>query len=290
MFKLGSFTDEISQDLGHACEVCVQYGVKGAEIRRAWEVQCQDMNPGQVKEVKRIVDDHGLTICSLATSFGKCDLYNPEEVAQHMDMLRRCGDIAHEWGCQLVRGFAFWDRDQVAQKPWDDIFRAYEPVPGILEEKDITLGLENEAATFVGTAGHARHLLDHIKCPRIKATWDPANHVQDPQGTDIPTFPDGYGLLKPDIVHVHVKDAAPAGDGTVPNVFLGMGRCHWEAQLQALKDDEYTGYISLETHVRPGRFPADFQAKYGHHLIGENREPASRVCLAWLGDAIAGLA
>ncbi|MCP4643502.1 MAG: sugar phosphate isomerase/epimerase [bacterium] len=289
MFKLGAFTDEISQDLARACAVLNEFGAVGAEIRGVWDTPCQKLTDDQVADIKRITADHGITVCSIGSPFGKCDLEDPAQVAEHMDILRRCADIGHELDCSLVRGFAFWDHDQVQEKPWGDMLKAFEPVPGILEEKNAVLGLENEASTYVGTAGQARYFMDRLGCGRVKALWDPANHVQDPQGHDIVSYPDGYAEVKADLVHVHVKDAAPDDEGKWPNVFLGMGRCNWPAQLQALKDDGYEGYVSLETHVNPDRFPEELQAKYGQHLTGDGREGATKVCLAWMRDAIAGL-
>lgn len=289
MFRLGAFTDEISQDLERACGVCREFGVEGAEIRGVWDTPCQKLTDVQVQDIKRIIADHGMVVCSIGAPFGKCDLGDPAQVSEHMDILRRCADIGRELGCTLVRGFAFWDHDQVPEKPWDDMLRAYEPVPGILEEKGAVLGLENESSTYVGTAAQARYFLDQLGCTRVKAIWDPANHVQDPQGRDIPSFPGGYDLLKEDLVHVHVKDAAPDEDGGMPNVFLGMGICHWSEQLQQLKEDGYEGFISLETHVNPERFPDELRARFGQYLTGEGREPASKVCLAWLRDAMADL-
>jgi sugar phosphate isomerase/epimerase len=170
------------------------------------------------------------------------------------------------------------------------MLEAFAPVPDILEEKGAILGIENEAACYVGTAGHLRTFLDRFGCPHAKALWDPANHVQDPDGLEVPVCPDGYELLKRDLVHVHMKDAAPATDGSVPNVFLGMGIVGWERQLQAFKDDGYDGYVSLETHVNPESFPEALQQRYGQYLTGEGREGASKVCLAWARDTITGLA
>lgn len=290
MFKLGSFTDEISQDFERACAVCSEFGVEGAEIRGVWNTSCHKLTAAQIRDIRQILSDYGIAVCSIGSPFGKCALDNAAEVAQHMDILRRCAGLAHELGCTLVRGFAFWDPDQVAEKPWDAMLAAYEPVPDILEEMDIVLGLENEAATYVGTAQQARYFLDRLGCSRVKAIWDPANHVQDPQGRDIPSYPDGYRAVAADLVHVHVKDAAPDGANGMPNVFLGMGMCRWPEQLQALKDDGYEGYISLETHVNPERFPEALEALYGRYLTGEGREGASRVCLAWLRDSISALA
>ena len=186
----------------------------------------------------------------------------------------------------MVRGFAFWGHD-AREKPWDQMLEAYTPVPAILESQDMVLGLENEAACYVGTGGHVRTFLDMLGCDRVKAIWDPANHVQDLDGDDEPVFPDGYQAVRQDLVHVHVKDAVVQPDGTRPNVFMGRGACQWAEQFRAFKEDGYEGYVSLETHVDPEQFPEDLRPKYGHYLAGEGREGASRVCLAWIRDAMA---
>ncbi len=288
MFKLGAFTDEISQDLDHACSVCDEFGVVGAEIRGVWGIGCHLLTDAQVREVKRIVADHGMVVCSIGSPFGKCDLASSDEVARHMDVLRRCSDVARELGCTLIRGFAFWKRTE--ERPWDAMLKAYEPVPDILAEKGTILGLENEAACYVGTARHTRTFLDRLACPYVKAIWEPANHVQDPDSAGTPAFPDGYAVIRDDIVHVHVKDAAPDGSGAVPNVFMGTGIVGWERQFEALKQDGYEGFVSLETHVAPGQFPEALAQRYGWYMQGEGGEGPSRVCLAWIRDSLDALA
>lgn len=289
MFKLAAFTDEIGQDLAHVCGILNQFGATGAEIRGVWSTAVQNLTGEQVRDIRRITSDHGIAVCSLGSPFGKCELDNADELAKHMDLLRRCGEIANELGCQVVRGFAFWDHHQVDEKPWDRMVAAYEPVPGILEEHGIYLGLENEAACYVGAAHHARTFFDKLQCPRVKLIWDLANHFQDPQARDMPPYPDGYEMVKADLVHVHAKDAAETPDGKRPNVFMGAGACGWPAQLQALKDDGYDGYVSLETHVKPEQFPEEYRERYGQYLNGPGREGPSKVCLAWLRDTVDAL-
>ncbi len=285
MLKLAAFTDEISQDLAHACAVCTDFGVTGVEIRGVWDKNVTELSDEEAGEVRGIVEDHGLKICSIASPFGKCELEDGEAWSSHLELLRRCADIGFEWDCPLVRGFVFWGHGRV-EKPWDAIFRAYEEVPPILEGNEIVLGVENEAACYVGTAAHLRYFLDSMECEYMKAIWDPANHVQDPEGTKVPVIPDAYDLVKKDMAHVHMKDAAPAADGSVPNVFLGEGICQWPEQLQGLHDDGYDGYVSLETHVDPKDFPAAMQKRYKRYLTGEGREGASKVCLAWARDIV----
>ncbi len=285
--KLSVITDEISHDLERACRIAREFGAQGVELRGVWNTNCSQLTNGQVREVKRIIRDQGMVVCSLASPFGKCHLEDSAEVASHMEILRWCCDIALELECPIVRGFAFFDPQKTPEKPWSRMLKAYEPVPAILGEKGLILGLENEASCYVGTAPHTRLFLDKLGSPRIKAVWDPANHVRDKGARDLPCFPEGYELVKKDIVHVHVKDAAPQPGGTAAVVFLGMGICRWPEQLQALKRDGYTGFLSLETHLTPERFPPELEARYGRYFTGEGREPASKVCLAWLRDVLA---
>lgn len=49
--------------------------------------------------------------------------------------------------------------------------------------------------------------------------------------------------------HVHFKDAMrdPGGEAQ----FVLQGEIDWAGQIQALADDGYDGYISVETHLRP---------------------------------------
>jgi sugar phosphate isomerase/epimerase len=292
MFKLAVFTDEISRDLERACDICREYGVEGVELRGVWDAACHELSDAQVREARRIIEDHGLAVCSVASPFGKCDLNDPAQVADHMDILRRASDVGLALGCRLVRGFAFWNREQVPswEKPWDAMRDAYRPVPAILADKGTILGLENEAACYVGAANDTRRFLDMLDCDAVKAVWDPANHVHDLEGRDIAPYPDGYNIIKEDIVHVHMKDAAPGADGSCRNVFLGEGIVDWQGQLEALRNDGYDGFVSLETHVDADRLSPELRARYGAHLTGEGREPASKVSLAWVRDALARLA
>src|SRR3990172_12988711 len=99
MFRLAAFTDEISKDLAYACGVLNEFGVEGAELRGVWETAIHTLTDDEAREVKRILDDHGLVVCSLASPFGKCELDNPGEIAEHMGFLRRGGEIGHAPGC-----------------------------------------------------------------------------------------------------------------------------------------------------------------------------------------------
>jgi len=100
--------------------------------------------------MKTMLDDAGLAVCCIASPFFKCDIASPTEIARHHDILRRCGEIAHVFGINLVRGFTFWRKGPYEKARILDL---YQPVVKICEEEDIVIGIENEASTFIGT-GH----------------------------------------------------------------------------------------------------------------------------------------
>ena len=104
MYRLGAFTDEISQDLERACRVCCEFGVEGVEIRSVWDTPVQKLTDGQVRDIERIAGDHGLIVCSIGSPFGKCELGQPGEVAAHMDPPPVCG---HRPGTQMQNGPGF---------------------------------------------------------------------------------------------------------------------------------------------------------------------------------------
>lgn len=286
MFKLASFTDEISHDLAHACQICNDFGVEGVELRGIWNKVITEFTDSGVREVKKIVGDHGLKVCCISGGFFKRPLEDEEALAKDLESLPRSAEIAHELDCPYVRGFGFWDPDNTG-RPWDEMRKTYEPVPQMLEELDIVMAVENEHECRLATAAHMRRFLDDMGSDRLKIIWDPGNHVFHPEGRDVPVCPDAYSLIQEDVVHIHVKDARCDDSGEMRWCYMGTGIVGWEQQFQTLKDTGYEGYVSLETHVDSEDMPDEMKPKYGHHLTGEGREGASKVSLAWIRDALA---
>jgi len=206
MFKQAVFGDEVSQDLERVIAVCRQFGLDGIELRSVWSFKApQDIPPAKCAEIKQRLDDEGLVVCSIAAPFFKCDIDSPAEIAEHHDILRRCGEMAHLFGAVVVRGFTFWRKGAYDKAR---VLELFGPVVKILEEGDITLGIENEASTFIGTGRRLRDFLDDLACPRVGAIWDACNVLYDEEDKEVP-YPDGYEAIKPHIVHVHIKDTTP---------------------------------------------------------------------------------
>lgn len=279
--RLSVITDEISMEFEYALDVMLEYGCQGAELRSLWGTNISDLSEEQMKRAKAALDARGMEVSCIASPLLKCDLYGEtgeatgnthQATTRNMDeqlaLLDRCIKAAKFFGTPYIRIFAFWKRSELTDNIEADIIRALKEPARIAEAAGVVLGLENEHACFLGTGAQIARVIKAVGSPALKAVWDPGNAFA---AHELP-YPDGYEACKADIVHVHVKDAATEGDGA-KFVRIGDGQIDFPGQLKALKDDGYAGYISLETHWKPGGVAED----------------GSRQCLASLNDLFADL-
>jgi len=103
MFKIAAITDEISQDPAVAARLVREFGGEGLEIRSVWEKGPHELASTEIRRLKQIADAHGLQICGIASPVFKCTLGVVEEERQHLDILRRCIDLAHALDTDLIR-------------------------------------------------------------------------------------------------------------------------------------------------------------------------------------------
>jgi L-ribulose-5-phosphate 3-epimerase len=277
MFKLAIFTDEVSQDLEQAIKVAKEYGLDGLEIRSVWDKPPQSLSDAEAVRIRSMADDAGLTVCSIASPFYKCDIDNPEERAEHLEILRRCCDLADVVGTSVIRGFTFWRKTPI-DNWWDETLKGFDEPVRILEERGKILAIENEASTMVGNGARLKRFLEELGSDRVGAMWDAANCIFDLDEPEIP-FPDGYNMIKDRMPHMHLKDAHIDSQGEPAVTPIGDGVIDFPAQFKALVDDGYEGYVSLETHWRPTQLSEEELNRPGGANFSEGGEYASRLCL-----------
>lgn len=286
MFRLAVFTDEISQDFELACDVAKEYELEGVEVRSVWNNAPQDIPPEDIARMKEILRERDLKVCSIASPFFKCDIDSEEEYEEHLDILRRCIALGKEFDCTIIRGFTFWRKGRFVDYKQRILDKFEEPVR-ILESEGVTLGIENESSTFVGTAKELSPFLEELNSASVRATWDPCNSLTDEDVEEVP-YPNGYELIKPYIVHIHIKDwgtdRQTGKKGCVP---IGEGEVDFDGQFRALIRDGYEGYASLETHWRPVALSEEELNRPGGDKFSESGEYASRVCLENLRKILA---
>ena len=261
-FPLSVLTDEISPDLGHACEIAArEFGLGYVELRAAHGKNIMQWDANDVAEARGILQRFQLKVSELASPIFKVSWpgappspFAPSgpqfaadfTYAQQDELLDRAVELAHLFGTPYVRIFDFWRLDD--QTPYreaiDDRLRQAALRVG---PRGVTLNVENEAACNTGTGAEAARLLAAVPEQSLKVNWDPGNAAARGETP----YPDGYGKLpKARIAHMHCKDIVRKVDGGTEWAAMGKGIIDWLGQLRALKRDDYRGVLSLETHWR----------------------------------------
>ena len=261
-FPLSVLTDEISPDLGHACEIAArEFGLGYVELRAAHGKNIMQWDANDVAEARGILQRFHLKVSELASPIFKVSWpgappspFAPSgpqfaadfTYAQQDELLDRAVELAHLFGTPYVRIFDFWRLgDQMPyREAIDDRLRQAARRVGL---RGVTLNLENEAACNTATGAEAARLLAVVREQSLKINWDPGNAAARGETP----YPDGYAKLPKDrIAHMHCKDIVRKADGGTEWAAMGKGIIDWAGQLRALKRDGYRGVLSLETHWR----------------------------------------
>jgi L-ribulose-5-phosphate 3-epimerase len=249
--RLCIVTDEISQDLAHALDVCEDEEVSTVELRAVDGANIVSHDDDSLEKIKAMIDGRGFRVGSIASPFLKCHLHGdgdpqgathfaaPASREEQWGILERSFDVAHLFGAPLVRAFSFWR----VQAPED----VREEVAGVIAEAaertgaaGLTLGIENEHACNLATGAETRWVLDRVPSSALGVIWDPGNEAV----MDFEPFPGGYEQVRDRVLHVHLKDADRDGNWTK----MGTGIIDYPGQFRALAEDGYAGLLSLETH------------------------------------------
>ena len=247
-FKTSVITDEIDQDFETACKLALEYSLDAVELRSVYEHGAFEYTDDDIRRVKNVLSKNGLKICAISSPFFKCKMDESEEIKSHLQSLRECARRADELGTDLIRGFTFWTSPGGFNP--GAIASHFEEAVKILEETGKTLVLESDPGVNASNAQMLVQVIEKINSKWVQGLWDPGNDVWDPHG-EIP-YPDGYNIIKKYLKHVHLKDGNKKS-GKPEGVPIGTGEVDWEGQFRALVSDGYTGYVSLETHYRPGK-------------------------------------
>jgi len=248
MIRLGIFTDEISHDFEEAVRVAVENDLRELELRGVWGKNVGKLSKDEVEKIKKITEDYGARIAVIGSPFLKCHLGDVEEYREHIKILDNCIYQAHKYGTNLIRIFTFW-RVYPIEKYWDSIIEKLEVHVRKAEKEGVILAVETEASTNAGNCSELRKFLDALPSDSFKAAWDIANSYSGGEKG----YPDGYRLIRGEVVHLHLKDFVTdpaAGRHHRRSTYIGEGEIPYEDIFRDLLKDGYDGSASIEHGAR----------------------------------------
>ncbi len=263
------FTDEVSQDFGHAVEVIAKELRLGfVELRKLWGKNILALDGREIAEARRLLAAQGLRVSSIGSPLFKVDWpgaprskHSPKRdkfsedytFEQQPEVLERGLALCRVFATDRLRCFDFWRLDD--QEPYRaEIDRTLREAAATAGRQRVTLVMENEYACNTATAKEAVRRLAAVESPWFKLNWDPGNAAFAGEAP----FPEGYALLpKRRIGNVHCKDVVRDEAGKPQWAAMGAGTIDFVGQFKALKKDGYRGPITLETHWRGGGTPEE---------------------------------
>ena len=267
-FRIAVISDEISEDLDHACSVIARdFGLEWVELREINGKNLQSLAEDEIASARKTLARYNLRVTDIASPLFKVDwpgapLSSYAEkrdqfgaaanFQQQQVVLDRSIHLARSFGTDKIRGFDFWRLDDARpfRRAINDKLQQAAETAG---KQGILLVLENEFACNTATGREAAETLAGIPSPHLALNWDPANAVMRGE-LDASTA--GFDALpKHRIHHCHVKNAVKNAAGKTEWSPVGTGYIDWSAQFKALKQTGYRDAVSLETHWRGAGTP-----------------------------------
>jgi sugar phosphate isomerase/epimerase len=244
---LSGFADEISPDPQGQLATLAAESISHLELRSAWSVNVADLSGEQVGAFRAALDGAGVRVSAIGSPVGKIPVTAP--LAPELERLRRVADVACELGTGIVRVFSFFvPAGEPPERHRSQVIDRMGTLTRVAEDRGLILAHENEKEIYGDTPGRCADLIAAVDSPALRATFDPANFVQ----CGVRPFSDAYGLLRPYLVYLQVKDALAATGQVVP---AGRGDGQLRETLGALRDSGFAGFMSLEPHLaQAGRY------------------------------------
>jgi len=244
-----------SYSLEEAARRIARAGYDGIEIGcaapHAWPAYLSNTRRA---ELKKIINGEGLAVSSLLPAPGGGPGNNPasilpEERAATIAHYKEVIDLAHDLGAERVLYIAGWRSYGVSTEEalgWT--LNALIQIATHAATKGVTICIEPTSAdsNLIDTAGQALKLLEQTGQPNVKLMFDTYHALYRNEVSS-----DYVHEMAPHLAHVHFADIdrRPPGEGIVD----------WVGVMQALKDIDFNGYLTMEIgfaarRVEPDRF------------------------------------
>ncbi|MBR4331698.1 MAG: sugar phosphate isomerase/epimerase [Clostridia bacterium] len=216
--RIYAFADEASPMIDQQIAAMKRNGLNGLEIRNVDKENVSGISLEKAREVRKKLDDAGLTVWSIGSPIGKIDI-EKDDFEAHLDALRHTIEVAKALNCENIRMFSFYIPEGKSPKDYrEQVMERLHRMAKIARGTGVTLCHENEKGIYGDMADRCLEILNEV--PEIAGVFDPANFVQCGQDTL-----KAWELLKGKIKYLHIKDAlfadghvvpAGKGDGNVP--------------------------------------------------------------------------
>ena len=207
-------------------------------------------------EMKKMINGEGLAVSSLLPAPGGGPGNNPtsilpEERAATIAHYKEVVDLAHDLGSERVLYIAGWRQFGVpTSDAMDWCLHALVEIAKHAAQKGVTICIEPTSANsnLIETIGQAMKLREDSGLANVKVMFDTYHALYRNEVSS-----DYVYEMAPHLAHVHFADIdrKPPGEGVVD----------WVGVMQALKDIDFKGYLTMEIGFAARRVEPDRYAR-----------------------------
>jgi sugar phosphate isomerase/epimerase len=270
MIKFSAFADEVTTSIDGQVDFLVANGIRHIEMRSLNNKNILDLSPSELGEMKKKLDDNGISVSAIGSPIGKIKLDQPFEA--HLDKFRHAIHLARFFNAPYIRVFSYYAADGKHIDDFrDEVIRRMSVKASLLEGSGITMVHENEADIYGCSAAHCADIVQSVASPNLKLVYDPGNFVWSEHIVN--NMQVCWPVVAPFVVHVHIKDwkLGSVNVGCIP----GEGDGQVKELLATLSAINYTGYITLEPHLTLG---GQFGGQSGPELFGKAISATRKLC------------
>jgi sugar phosphate isomerase/epimerase len=275
MAKISAFADEVTDDFLGQVKYLAKEHVGYIEPRFINKKNIMDLTKDELADAGKMIQDYGLKVSAIGSPIGKVRLDEPFE--PHLEKFKYAVDIALLFESPYIRIFSYYaPQGKNIDEYRNQVMERMAVKVDVLEDVDVTMVHENEANIYGHTAKNCVDIVKAIDSPKLRLAYDPANFVWGEKITD--NVKSCWPLMKPYVVHVHIKDwkLGEKDVGSIP----GEGDGQIKELLAELAAINYNGCLTMEPHLQAGgQFGGSTGPKLFSRAIDAIRKLANEVGL-----------
>lgn len=202
----------------------------------------KDLKPETVKQMREILDKHGIGVSSLGIWGWNHLASDAAEREEAHEMFNRAIGFAQTLGAHVFIAGGGEIPDAPLEKKVDEFAKVFPPFLDQIEKAGMKVAMY---------AVHGNSFFDSIeayervweKFPQVGVKYDPANWAH--HGDDYLAM---IRLHGDKITHFHIKEHVYDDGKLVSQPAAGMGDIHWGKVMAFLYEHGYDGYLSIEPH------------------------------------------
>lgn len=244
-WTLSAFADEA----GASCEAQIaalqRGGLQRLDLRSIDGYNVSVLPPEVARQVKTRLDAAGITVQMLGSPLGKIDI--ADDFAIDLDKLRHIARIAPILGCQAVRIFSYYNKNQAPHAEWrTQSLRRLETLRDQAENLGLVLFHENERHIFGDKCADVMQIAA-LRSANFQLIFDFDNYNQS--GEDVAQ---NWQKLKASTDAFHLKDSTldnehvPAGEGNgkIAEILADARKTGWSGPLAIEPHLSHSGAVA----------------------------------------------